>query len=337
MIHALYFDGKSSQQHAVLIRLEPPSQIVVTGESVQFSCPSAAVQVLPRIGNTRRLLYFPGGAQCETGDNDAVDALFSGVIAAPPGQWLHRLESRWRWALGALALTAAIGWVGVSYGIPALAKQIAFHMPNETQRLIGAQTLGGMDQVVFEPTRLKQLRQAQVKALFQNMLYGLDGAGAYRIELRSSKQLGANAIALPSGIVVVTDGLVELAASDYELRAVLAHELGHLRQRHGLRQWLQSSATALVAMVVWGDISGGTAFVSAMPAMLLQLKYSRDFEIEADDFALDYLKRNKIPVQALADILLRMEKQQGVPGNVASYLSTHPATQERIERAHAWK
>jgi predicted Zn-dependent protease len=137
---------------------------------------------------------------------------------------------------------------------------------------------------------------------------------------------------LPSGIVVVTDGLVELARSDDELVAVLAHEIGHLQQHHDLRRSLQASAPGLLIIVLTGDISAVNSWAAVLPALLVESRYSREFEREADDFALDYLERRGIATESFSNILMRMEEQEGATGSVPSFLSSHPASQERAER-----
>lgn len=331
-IEARFYDGKSSQQRKVLIYSEPHDRLRVVGEGVDFSRPIAEVRASSRVGNTRRHLYFADGSQCETEDNDAIDAMFSGVRSAAFGRLLHRWESRLGYVLVAVVLTAASLWAGITYGIPAMAKQVAFALPAATDRMLGQKALEALDNVLLEPTHLPPKRQAEVTALFSDMAASIAGAGEYRLELRASKRIGANALALPSGIVVVTDPLVELAASDDELIAVLAHEIGHLRQRHGLRRVLQDSAMVLVAVAVTGDISSVISLGAALPGLLVQSKYSRDFEREADDFAVDYLKRRGMPTDSLAAILLRMEKKAGRSGNAPDYLSSHPSTRERAER-----
>ena len=57
----------------------------------------------------------------------------------------------------------------------------------------------------------------------------LDDGHVYQLEFRHGGYIDANAFALPSGIIVMTDELVELAKSDDELISVLAHEIGHVR------------------------------------------------------------------------------------------------------------
>ena len=130
-----------------------------------------------------------------------------------------------------------------------------------------------------------------------------------------------------------TDELVALSKDDRELEAVLAHEIGHLRQRHVLRHILQDSATALLVAFTVGDLTSLTSLAAAAPTLVLQAKFSRDFEREADDFALDYLARRGIPPDLFAVILRRMEQRTATGKDGVDFLSTHPAIRERIERA----
>ena len=132
---------------------------------------------------------------------------------------------------------------------------------------------------------------------------------------------------------MVTDELVALAKDDREIEAVLAHEFGHQRGRHILRHLLQDSIAALLVAVTVGDLSSLTSLAAAAPTLLLQAKYSREFEREADDFALAYLARHRIPPEVFAAMLERLEKSRPEGRNVPDFLSTHPDIRVRIERA----
>src|SRR5260221_8759744 len=83
-----------------------------------------------------------------------------------------------------------------------------------------------------------------------------------------------------------------------------------------------------------GDLSSVTSFAAALPTLLLQAKYSREFEAEADEFALDYLAKKGIPPDAFSSLLERLERGEGSTAGL-DYFSTHPATRERVERARA--
>jgi len=324
-IPALYFDGKSSDALDVVLELDPRRGLCVRGGGIDAAWPLPDVRASGRIGNSRRRLYFPDGSQCETADNDAVDALFEAPAAA---RLLHRWESRLGYALAAVAITMAAAWAAVVWGIPALARQIAFALPPATEKLIGHDALAALDRYVLTPSQLPKERQDTLRQLLARM-----GAGGYRLELRHGGRVGANAFALPAGIIVMTDELVDLSKEDQELEAVLAHEIGHLRQRHILRHVLENSGTALMIAFSLGDLTSATTLAAGAPAVLLQAKFSRDFEREADDYALDYMARRGIPPEKFAAILQRMEEKRQGDKDIPDFLSSHPATRERIARA----
>ncbi len=335
-ILARYFDGKSSGARAVSLELDAQGMLRVRGEGIEFGCPIAAVRVSDRIGSSRRYLTFPDGSQCETGDNDGVDRMFAAQQPAA-ARLLHRWESGMRYALAAAVITIAAAVAAIFWGIPALAKQVAFALPASTEKLLGQDALAALDRFLFAPSRLPPERQEALRKLHSSMIAdlgtGKGGASGYRLEIRAGGRAGANAFALPAGIIVMTDELVELSQDDRELEAVLAHEIGHLRQRHILRHVLQDSVTVLLIAVTLGDLTSLTSLAAAAPTLLLQAKFSRDFEREADDFALAHLARRGIPPEMFAAILQRMEEKRPGGKDVPDFLSSHPGTRERIERA----
>lgn len=328
--NAQYFDGNSSASHAVTLQLQDDGTVRIRGDGIDLAYPVAAFSVASRLGNARRSLRLPDGALCETDDNDAVGRMFARRQAGSFHGLLHRWESRTSYALAALALTLIAAWVAIQFGIPAVARQVALGLPAATESAIGKNALAGLDQVVFKPSQLPQARQNALQALFAEITRDLEPGRTGRLEFRMGEKLGPNAIALPSGIVVITDELVNLAKRDEELAAVLAHEIGHLKYRHALRHILQDSATSLLIVFVTGDPS---SILGAIPTGLLLTKYSRDFEREADDFALQYLDRRGIDSKAFSDILLRMDRERPASRDIPSFLSTHPSTEERARRS----
>ena len=151
----------------------------------------------------------------------------------------------------------------------------------------------------------------------------------YRLEFRSSPIIGPNAFALPSGIIVMTDELVKLAKNDREVLAVLAHELGHVRHRHTMRRLLEGSATVLIIAGVTGDIASAASLAATAPTLLLQTKYSRDNEREADRYAIEMMKKAGMDPRYLGSLLARLESEIGRRGALPSFLSSHPSTEDR--------
>jgi predicted Zn-dependent protease len=99
-----------------------------------------------------------------------------------------------------------------------------------------------------------------------------------------------------------------------------------LCERHIMQRIVQGSAVGALATVLFGDISAVTANI---PMVMLDMKYSRDAEREADDYAIAMLKENGIDLSNLIMTFAKLEKQTG---NSAPYLSSHPPASERAER-----
>ena len=220
---------------------------------------------------------------------------------------------------------------GYVYGIPMLANAVAVRMPAVVTETLGNETLEALDRQVFMPSAISRERQQEIDGAFRRLRVPGGSTASYRLEFRKSDAIGANAMALPSGAIVVTDGLVTLARDDREILGVLAHEAGHVEGRHGLRGILQNSFMGLVMAWVIGDVS---SIAAAAPAALLEANYSRELEREADAFAIRVLNANGIPLRYLANILRRLESASGASGmgSALKYLSTHPTTPERIRQ-----
>lgn len=329
-LQAVYYDGKTSDKRAVQIELAAPGQLIIRGLESERRYRLAEVRIAPRIGNTPRSIYLPGEAKCETSDNDTIDAFLKRHRHATGSAWLYTLESHLGYVALALVVTAASVWGLVEYGVPLLAKHVARALPPSVDAALGEQGLSMLDRTFFAPSRLSEQRQQALRALFINTTADLPDGERLQLVFRSSPRIGANAFALPSGTIVITDELVSLARRDDELVAVLAHEIGHVMHRHAVRRVLQDSTVVLIIAAVTGDVTSITSLAATIPTVLVEAKYSRDFEREADEYALQHLHAHSIAPHYFADILLRMENAKPSRGDIPDYLSTHPATEERI-------
>jgi Zn-dependent protease with chaperone function len=339
-VQASYYDGQSSDCHPVTLSREGKTLRIV-GAGIDLSCAAAAVRLSPLLGRLRRTLSLPDGGICEV-EADAAAQLF---LAPERGSsdWLHCWERSLGLALLALLLTVAVIGLFLHYGVPILAQQVARTVPPRSERMMGEEALAFLDKALLAPTTLPRARQEEVHALFVRMQQQLPGTSTYRLELRQGQELGANALALPAGIIIVTDEFVTLTRHDEEIVAVLAHEIAHARQRHILRSVLQNSAVGVIVASLTGDITSITSISAALPTALIDARYSREFENEADAAAVAYLAAQQIPVTRFADILRRLESghdqrhgsagSQGVP--YGDLFSTHPETTARLKRIMA--
>jgi Zn-dependent protease with chaperone function len=320
-----YYDGKTSGRQSVTVYVLG-SRVEIVGDAWRCAFDRSELQISERLGNTPRALTLPDGARVVTTDNDAVDRLLGD---RPSARFVHWLEARWLTALAALVVTVSTLWAGIAHGVPALAAYVAVRVPLEAERELAGGALDTLDRTLFESSQLPEQRKAELRMRFGDLSRALGIQGVRPVEFRSTA-LGANAFAFPGGLVIVTDELVKLARDDEELVAVLAHELGHVQHRHALRHVLQNATAALVIAAITGDITSSSALAAALPTLLIQAKYTRAFEREADQFALDSLRRLRIAPHRFADILLRLQQVYGGDDRSTGYLDTHPATAERI-------
>lgn len=330
-LQASYFDGKDSRRHAVTVVIGG-GRLKVVGRDVAADFDARRVRRSLRIADTPRWLYLPGGGACVTGDNDAVDQLMR------PRRYdriLHTWESRPAYAALCVGLVAAAAWLLVDRGLPAIAEQVAERIPVAAETQVGRQTLEGMERFALHASRVPAPRQEALRAGLARMMRAAGDTTAYTVEFRSSRAIGPNAFALPSGIIVITDELVDLASRDEEILGVLAHEVGHVHYRHTMRRLLESSATALLIAGLTGDIASTTSLAAAAPALLLQTRYSRDDERQADAYAIALMRKSGISPKNLAAILARVEESGKGRGGAPTFLSSHPATKERAALANA--
>ena len=92
---------------------------------------------------------------------------------------------------------------------------------------------------------------------------------------------------------------------------------------------------AVAAAAITADAASLSVAVAGLPTLLAQAKYSRTFESEADDFAFGLLARRGISPNAFADIMERLAAGHGKQEARFTFVSSHPVTQERVQRARA--
>lgn len=334
-----YFDGRSSLRRDVSVTLSGDF-LLVSGEGIDLRFPVREARTTSPVGSVRRAVRFPDGGICEVEDSALLEAIDLLTGKGKAVGELHRWEKSLTRAVIALLVTAAVVWGFMKFGIPRLATRAAFAIPPETEAILGRQSLSFLDKVVFVPSTLPPDRKQTLATRFAGAARTFPQVKTPRLEFRGGGAIGANALALPSGVVVITDELVMLARNDDEVVAVLAHELGHVERRHIMRHILQSSAAGLLMATLTGDILSATSLSATLPTALVEAKFSRDFEREADDAAARFLLAQHIPLRRFTDLLERLQadherkmrraRQDGE--KVTDYLSSHPPTQERVQR-----
>lgn len=343
MIAAHFFDGCSARLHPARLEVRGGILAVVT-PAFERSYALAEVALSEPFAAAPAMLRFADGACCEVADAAAREWLL--VAIGYRKSRVNRWQVRWPAALLALALLAALLAALYLRGVPALTARIVAGLPPSVELELGNAMLSGLEsRGVVSPSRLDERGIAEVQALLPAVSSFHPGK-SLRLLVCHSDKLGANALALPDGSIIVTDDLVRLLlsrgnefddATRQRLIAVLAHEAGHIEHRHTARAVTGSSLAAALSVTMFGDFS---ALAAGLPAVLSEMQYSRAMEVEADDYAVAVLQRNRIRAGTFVDVLSRLEREQPAENaflprwitESMTYLSTHPGTAERIAR-----
>jgi len=334
---AQYFDGLTSAVHEAEVEATDEGLLVLhTADTVQ-SFPLHECSIAPPLGRTPRSIELPGGAKLITNDNDAVTALETRLRQNRGLRLVRHLEEKWAYVLGCLAAMVFVVWLFIEFGIPVAASWIAFRAPQTLRENMSAQVLQTLDKVYFSPSTLELSRRTQLHEKFTDMAEEITQKPdkLYALEFRSAKKMGANALALPSGIIILTDELVHLAENDQEILAVLAHEIGHVENQHGLRMVIEKAGVVFIISVLLGDITSTSTLAGVLPTVLVQSRYSRKFETEADTFAAQYLIHKGLGTAPLQQMLLKLSGAHSDPSS--ELLSTHPQTQKRIQHLQSFE
>lgn len=350
MIAANYFDGQTTQRQPVTLLIHK-GILVVSGDSVRRSVRLSKVYVSEPLQHAPRMLRLPDGGCIECSDPGLRKLLRKNGYREPP---VVRWQRNWPLSLFALIALLAVLIAAYQWGLPWAADTIAKNLPASLEKKIGDEQLTLLDAGYMEASRLDEPEQARLRRLFAELKQPRGDKTAYRLEFRYSA-MGPNAFALPNGVIVMTDQLVALARDDRAVLAVLGHELGHVQHRHGLRRLLQALGVGMLVNLFVGDVS---SVLAAVPTFLLDQKYSRDFEREADQYAIEMMRENGVPLTPMADLFEKMaavddddadddaeeesedtsdRRSRGKPrgSDVFDYLSSHPGDDERIARLKA--
>ena len=327
----LYLSGSSRSGIATLewalgnYRLNSPlmpSEQAAASDQITVNAP---------VGKLPYRFVFPDGSVFESGDPADAETLLHYAGQRLPGSGLGWLENNRKALLvGVCVLMLLIVGTG-RYGLPWVADQIAWTLPDPWLRLAGIHALDVLDEGLFAPSELSGEQRLEFSQAFHELAAAKQTTPPTLV-FRTGQRIGPNAITLPGGVVVLTDELVELAEHPDEVIGVLAHELGHVQQRHPARRLVRSLLIVTVLALVLDDAASLAEELAAASGTLLNLAYTREFEAEADAEAKHLLKRSGRSVESLARMLTRLAEHCGEACTTApEWFSTHPSFPTRIE------
>jgi Zn-dependent protease with chaperone function len=333
---AVYYDGVSAARHDVTIELAPTALRIrdgdgaVLGEWAFDSLESlSAPDDMLRLGRAHDRVL----ARLEIRDPQLIGAIDRHSVLVDR---THRIERRLRGRIifWSIAATASLVLVAI-VGMPRLAAQIAPLVPYTLEHKFGtaierqARTALGSGQsagVSFECGGSEAEQPGRLA--FAKLMQDIEIAAGLPLPLSAVivRRAEANAITLPGGYIFAFKGLLDKAETPDEFAGVIAHEVGHVAHRDGVRTAVETAGLSFLFGMVLGDFVGGSAVIIAARA-LLQNGYSRDVEAAADAYSVTLMSKMGGDPKALAAILLRIAGSTH-PG--PKLLTDHPDTRDRI-------
>jgi Zn-dependent protease with chaperone function len=333
VIAATWYDGTQARGRAVQAELDGGTLWLQDEAGARHGIALAQVQWPERTRHGQRVAQLARHGSLVFADAAAFDAWRQ--AQGHHESWVVRAQQHWRATLAATVGLVLLGAAGYVWGVPWVARSVVAVTPPAVEQAIGDAALAQLKEGLFRPTQTPAAVQAQWRERLQAALQQAypKGATPWQLHFAGGGRLGANAVALPGGHIVITDELLELLkGADDAVLGVLAHEHGHVKRQHGLHAVVRFGLVSAATSVALGDFS---AVLAGVPALLAHMGYSRDAEREADADAALVLRaagRDPAAMVVLFERLGGRTKQsgEGDGGGLPIAFASHPADEERV-------
>lgn len=330
-IDATWYDGTQARGRPVRATVEGGTLWLTDDAGLRHGVALGRIEWPERTRHGQRVAQFRDGGSLAFADAAAFDAWRHGQ--GHRESWVVRAQQQWRTTLAAMAALVLVGAAGYVWGVPWLAAGVVAVTPPHVEQAIGDAALEQLRDGLFKPTRTPPEVQAQWRGRLEAALQQAypEGPAPWQLHFAAGGRLGANAVALPGGHIVITDELLALlSGADDAVLGVLAHEHGHVRRRHGLHAVVRFTVVSAATSVALGDYS---AVIAGVPALMAQMGYSRDAEREADADAAHVLRAAGRDPAAMVVLFERLQARRAdgaASGGLPIAFASHPADEERM-------
>lgn len=218
--------------------------------------------------------------------------------------------------------------VGVGIMVGALVNRV----PPRLEQKLGAEALGELQMVMsFLEDSNRVARLGELIAPLTNAI----SVGTNGLQLYIAEEEDPNAFALPGGTVVVTTGMLNLVDRPEELLGVVAHELAHVKKKHGIRQAISGVGPFLMFGVLLGGQGGVVGLLGSASDLVIRSGFSREYETEADDVGWQILVAAKVDPRGMTDVFRKLqayEEKHQQADFMPQAFSSHPEVKKRIAR-----
>lgn len=174
-----------------------------------------------------------------------------------------------------------------------------------------------------------------VNRIGQNIVKNSDAKVPFTIKVIDTDEI--NAMALPGGFFYVNSGLILAADNEAEMAGVMAHEIAHVAAHHAMREqtrmnYANLGSIPLMIFLPYSMAGYGIYEATQLAVPITFLKFSREFEAQADLLGVEYMYRAGYDPQAFAAFFEKIQNlEKTKPGLVSKAFSDHPQTPDRIE------
>jgi Zn-dependent protease with chaperone function len=322
---AIYFDGLSSRRRGVSLAFGDALEINEDGRTA-VAWSYGDIRRADSPSGTLRLSCLTAPALARLEIRGA--ALAAELVSRCPLLDADFTDRRGVARIVGWSIAAAVSIVGVIwFGVPLAADRLTPLVPQSLERRLGD----------VAEAQLRRVFGAKVcdnpagSAAFIKLVNAVREAGSFEASVESAVLSSPipNAFALPGGKVYLFSGLLAKADSADEISGILAHELGHVRNRDGTRTLIHNGGTSFLIGLLFGDITGSGALIFASRS-LVTASYSREAEQDADTFAISVMHRLGRSPKPMGELMFRVTGKEA--GSGLSILANHPLTEDRLAR-----
>ena len=329
---ATFADGRTAERHAVRVTIEADGLHLSSGDgAVAEIWPFAELRLVDEVyaGRPVRLKRKSGDERLTIADADFLDRL------RPHARQLRRDDLR-----RANTKLRAAGWIGATAAVlagfwfllPLAAGPVASQVPLSWEeglgRTVQRQALALM--ASGSPVCTGRAGQRAIERLVRRLSAARPSRYRFRVTVVNNKTV--NAFAAPGGYIVVFRGLIENSPGADGLAGVMAHEMGHVIERHGMEGLVKALGLSFVMSALIGDTSGFASIATDVAQSLATAKFGRDAEREADRIAVEMLNRTGISGRGFQAFFQAMARTSGTEEkSIGRYFASHPATGGRAQ------
>ena len=343
LIDGKWHDKSSAAQFNASFKVINDSFSIEIETGVIYSGKLNSLEVSDRLANVQRKILLENGSVFVTNDNDNIDEVFKKQLKYK--KIIHTLETKIIWILISTVASIVFGLSFFKWGVPYFSKEIAHSLPAKTNILISKNTLEILDKYMFKETEISKEKILEIREHFNAKiapLGKLEGELKYKLHFRLFKSGNLslpNAMALPSGDIILTDKFVQLCQIQEEMDSVILHEMGHIVHRDSLQIVIEGTFISIAAMSILGDTSFLADIGVGIGSLLISSSYTREHESKADIYAFEKMLSANINPITFSNIMNSMSEYMNQLSNseddknILKYISTHPETDQRIKIA----